>query len=187
MRERLKRRYSRVCDELGAVGSWALRCCGFDRFWETGWALSAIVMKSLSKNPTHRYQSAKDLATDLTDALGGGKLSELQREVKSGSLRRKRARKRNIGIAAVSLITATLTVMWLYSIPPFTPTQVFSSVAVLQLENTGPLPEETKWLPGGITETITNKLIRLPDLRVTPWQSASRYSVRNQDPSERRP
>ena len=46
------------------------------------------------------------------------------------------------------------------------------------------MPEETKWLPGGITEKLTIKLNHLSALRVTPWQSASRYSVRDQDPKD---
>jgi serine/threonine protein kinase/Tfp pilus assembly protein PilF len=118
--------------------------------------LERITRKCLEKDRERRYQSARDLLTDLRnlqrDAESGAlSTSQIQRQTQAG--RGSRARK------------------------------AIDSLAILPFANASNEPD-TDYLSDGITESIINNLSQLPKLRVMARSTVFRYKGREIDPRE---
>jgi serine/threonine protein kinase/Tfp pilus assembly protein PilF len=118
--------------------------------------LERITRKCLEKDRERRYQSARDLLTDLRNLqrdaeTGALSTSQIQRQTQAG--RGARARK------------------------------AIDSLAILPFANVSNEPD-TDYLSDGITESIINNLSQLPKLRVMARSTVFRYKGREIDPRE---
>ena len=129
-------------------------------------ALEAIVRKCLSKSPGDRFQTA----TDLRVALEGARPSGV-----SGTKRRTFA----LAIALALLVIAAAAVS-IYVYRKGSRTGRIDSIAVLPLENRSGDPD-ADYMSDGITESISNSLARLPDLKVIPHSVALHYKGKTID------
>ena len=116
--------------------------------------LERIVRKSMEKDRDRRYQSVRDLGTDLRN---------LKRDYDTGV---------NISRATSPRILATRRAR---SRKPI------DSLAILPLINESGDPD-TEYLSDGITESIINNLSQLPKLRVMARSTVFRYKGREIDP-----
>jgi serine/threonine-protein kinase len=119
--------------------------------------LERITRKCLEKEPDRRYQSMRELLTDLRnlqrDSDSGGH-TEMGIKRKTEAIGRTRARRS------------------------------IDSLAVLPMENLS-TEQETEYLSDGITESIINNLSRIPKLRVMARSTVFRYKGRGAiDPQE---
>jgi eukaryotic-like serine/threonine-protein kinase len=119
--------------------------------------LERIARKCLEKEPERRYQSMRELLTDLRnlqrDNDSGGH-TQMSIKRKTEALGRTRSRK------------------------------AIDSLAVLPMENLSP-EQETEYLSDGITESIINNLSQIPKLRVMARSTVFRYKGRRvPDPQE---
>jgi serine/threonine protein kinase/tetratricopeptide (TPR) repeat protein len=119
--------------------------------------LERITRKCLEKEPDRRYQSMREMLTDLRnlqrDEDSGGQ-TEAGLKRKTEAIGRSRARK------------------------------AIDSLAVLPMENLS-AEQETEYLSDGITESIINKLSKFPRLRVMARSTVFRYKGRvSIDPQE---
>jgi serine/threonine-protein kinase len=115
--------------------------------------LERIVRKSMEKEPTRRYQYARELSTDLRNLVrdsdsGGGTNQDTAKQTRPA--RRGRSRK------------------------------AIDSLAVLPLINATGDPD-AEYLSDGITESIINSLSQLPRLRVMARSTVFRYKDRDVD------
>lgn len=119
--------------------------------------LERITRKCLEKEPDRRYQSMREMLTDLRNLQrdedsGGHTEAGLKR--KTEAIGRSRARRS------------------------------IDSLAVLPMENLSP-EQETEYLSDGITESIINNLSQIPRLRVMARSTVFRYKGRDSiDPRE---
>lgn len=120
--------------------------------------LARIVRHCLAKDRNRRYQSAKDLRTDL---------DELARSLRAGNVdaaphiaRDAHVHKRQAEGASAS-----------------------DSLAVLPFTNASGDPD-TEYLSDGITETLINRLSQIPGLRVVPRSVAFRHKGHDLDPNK---
>ena len=116
--------------------------------------LERIVRKSMEKDRDRRYQSVRDLATDLRN---------LKRDYDTGL---------NISRATSPRTLATRRAR---------PRKPIDSLAILPLINESGDPD-TEYLSDGITESIINNLSQLPKLRVMARGTVFRYKGREIDP-----
>jgi serine/threonine-protein kinase len=134
-------------------------------------ALAQIVRRCLEKSPGERFQSARDLAFAL------GSLSISTRSSPMAGVAR-RTRPIAIWSAAGLAILLTGAAVLLRARGAGKP---IDSLAVLPLANAS-ADAESEYLSDGITETLINKLSRLPDVRVISRASAFRYKGKDADP-----
>src|SRR5262249_49830162 len=118
--------------------------------------LERIVRKCLEKDRDRRYQTAREVWTDLHNLRRDAEASPLPvgsspRKSEAPPLRRRRSRK------------------------------AIDSLAILPLINEGGDPD-TEYLSDGITESIINNLSQLPKLRVMSRNTVFRYKGREVDP-----
>lgn len=114
--------------------------------------LERITRKCLEKEPERRYQSAREILTDLKN---------LQRDADSGThTNTSRGLNRNTQVVRRARSRARL-----------------DSLAILPLINLSGDPE-TDYLSDGITESLINNLSRLPKLRVMARSTVFRYKTR---------
>jgi serine/threonine-protein kinase len=133
-------------------------------------ALAQIVRRCLEKSPGERFQSAQDLAF----ALGS-----LSNSTRSRAAPRASIRPRRIAVGSVAALAVLLAAFALFS--RFRGRQPIDSLAVLPFANASNDPE-SEYLSDGITETLINKLSRLPDVKVISRASAFRFKGKDQDP-----
>jgi serine/threonine protein kinase/Tfp pilus assembly protein PilF len=124
--------------------------------------LERIARKCLEKDRERRYQSAREVATDLRN---------LRRDLDSGTLS-----------------TSSLTGSSTGSVPGARRSRsrsrkTIDSLAILPLANAGDDPD-TEYLSDGITESIINNLSQLPKLRVMARSTVFRYKGKEVDPKE---
>jgi serine/threonine-protein kinase len=136
--------------------------------------MERIILKCLEKSPENRYQSAKEVQVDLHRLTVPATVAA---RLKARSWWRNRAA---LGIAAVALI-AVLVTGFTYRFAGRGET--IDSVAVLPFMN-GSGDPNTEYLSQGIARNIVNNLsqLQLPNLRVVPWSTVSRYTGRQVDP-----
>jgi eukaryotic-like serine/threonine-protein kinase len=142
--------------------------------------LEQLIRRCLEKKPEGRYQSARDLASELramTSDSGG-----------------QRPRPIVWLAAAVGLVLALVSTAVLFVVlnhqsgPPDAdkaggPGAAINAVAVLPFEGPGSEPD-AEFLGDGISEIIINRLSSLRNLRVRPFSAVTRYKGQNPDPSE---
>jgi serine/threonine-protein kinase len=148
--------------------------------------LERIVSQALRKNRAERYQNTKDLLTDLKDLKQelefAAKLERTHQPSRGGGARHTVSRVKShwrsalLALAALAVLS-TLLIAYLA-------TRNFAgaidSVAVLPFANQNHDPE-TDYLADGLTESIINNLIQLPELRVIARNSVFRYKGKEAD------
>ena len=129
-------------------------------------AVQAIVRKCLAKSPSGRFQSA----TDLRQALEGASIGDT-------IIPRGRRRTIALAVAAALLLIALIAtgIYWKRS-----KTGPINSIAVLPLENHSN-NADADYISDGITESVSNSLARLPNLRVVPHSVALHYKGKQVD------
>ncbi|HEV8610610.1 MAG TPA: protein kinase, partial [Thermoanaerobaculia bacterium] len=133
-------------------------------------ALAQIVRRCLEKSPGERFQSAQDLAFALAN---------LSSSTRSRAAPRLSIRPRRIAVGSVAALAILLAAFALFS--RVRSRQPIDSLAVLPFANASTDPE-SEYLSDGITETLINKLSRLPDVKVISRASAFRFKGKDQDP-----
>ncbi len=134
-----------------------------------------IIERCLAKDPAERYDSTRDLARDL--AAARDRLSEGRPQHFAGPS----SRRRTVGLFAVALVALSLAVLWV--VRTRSPSPAFDSLAVLPLANAGSDPT-AEYLSDGITETLIERLSRLPGMRVISRASVFRYKGKATDPQQ---
>jgi serine/threonine-protein kinase len=141
--------------------------------------LEMIVSKALRKDREERYQTAKDLLSDLKDFKG--ELAFAAKLKSSGPVNRKKVKRRKLGaFIALLILISIVASIGLYSYPWRTEAPI-DSIAVLPFTNQN-RAEETEYLADGLTESIINNLTQLAELRVINRNSAFRYKGKEDDP-----
>jgi TolB-like protein/Tfp pilus assembly protein PilF/predicted Ser/Thr protein kinase len=138
--------------------------------------LDRIIRKCLEKDRERRYQSAKELLVDLRN---------LRRDSDPAAYKANAAESRSYRRWMVLAgLLAALALAGAFVGPPLyqrmKPAAAIESVAVLPFYNAAG-DADTDYVSDGITETLTNNLARLPDLRVVPRTLAARFAGRDID------
>ncbi|HEX5734154.1 MAG TPA: protein kinase [Blastocatellia bacterium] len=118
--------------------------------------LERITRKCMEKDRERRYQSTRDLVTDLRN---------LQRDADSGALSSSQIQRRTEAGRGARARKA------------------IDSIAILPFANASNEPD-TDYLSDGITESIINNLSQVPKLRVMARSTVFRYKGRESDPRE---
>ena len=169
--------------------------------------LERIISKALTKDREQRYQTAKDLLTDLRhlqrDVESGGSLAVStipesgERQARGTSHkafttaisaaeipRRITRQRRNLVLAGVlTVVVVVLIAAVIYRLYLPARATTFDSVAVLPLVNASNNPD-TAYLSDGLTESLINSLSQLQQLRVTPRTTVFRYKGKEIDPQQ---
>ena len=140
--------------------------------------LEHIVLKSLERDPACRYQSAREMASDLR-RLSTSELSlPVSPPVPAARLPR---------FAVPRAIWRALAFVGLLSVAAFTVLYLSSrhtamdSIAILPFTNISGTPE-TEYLSDGITDALINSVSQLPNLKVISGSSVIRYRGKVVDP-----
>jgi len=139
--------------------------------------LERIISKCLEKDRHCRYQSARELLTDLRN---------LQRDrTRTSLVNTDRARpQRPVWVRRpavyILLAMAVLAVVWIVAFRSKTESTAINSIAVLPF--TDPSTDSSlEYISDGITENLINRLSQLPELRVVPRSTVFRYRGQNVD------
>jgi serine/threonine protein kinase len=139
-------------------------------------ALKEIIRKCIAKKPEDRYESAKQLVSDL---------KRLQRNSASMStiysaspMSKKKMRNSALAVAAVILLFAAVLIAYVKH-----GKSAARSIAVLPFANQSHDPDKD-YLSDGITESIINRLSQLPQLRVIARSTVFSYKDKGEDPSK---
>ena len=135
-------------------------------------ALTQIVRRCLEKSPGERFQSAQDLAFAL---------ASLSSSTRSGTTPRFPIRPRRIAVGSVAALAVLLAAFAVFSRVGGRRHPI-DSLAVLPFANASADPE-SEYLSDGITESLINRLSRLPDVRVISRASVFRYKGKDADPT----
>ncbi len=157
--------------------------------------LGNIINKALRRDCDQRYQSARDLASDLRSLRQrvefeaeyerklqsvGGMDSPPARPVGTSSLISKRRRSPLVAGALVAVLALIEYLAYSrYSAAKYG--AKIDSIAVLSFANASNDPE-LEYLAEGLSESIINKLAQLPNLKVISRSSAARYKATEADP-----
>lgn len=135
--------------------------------------LEWVVKKALRKDREDRYQTAKDLLTDLRSLKNKLAFEEqLHRSHESGD-----------DIAAIIRKSGSRSAKTERPSDAARPQQVIDSLAILPLMNNCTDPG-MEYLSDGISESMINALSQLSELRVMAWSTVSRYKSEQVDPRE---
>ena len=143
--------------------------------------LEHIISNLLEKKREERYQSARELATDLrrlkrdTDS---GQPTRLSRAIATAHVQRSQ-RKLFAWIAAVSGSAVLLVLLSLYFF--LWRARPIDSVAILPFVNASS-DSQVEYLSDGLTESLINSLSQLPNLSVMSRNSVFRYKGKPADP-----
>jgi serine/threonine protein kinase/tetratricopeptide (TPR) repeat protein len=143
--------------------------------------LEAIQQKALRKDKDERYQTTREMLSDLRSLKGE---LELAGPAGAGSIVRqiKRHKRGVLLMLAVAILAAgTFAYSFFFVAPPPPPNE--KSVAVLPFEN---LSEEKSnaYFADGIQDEILTRLSKIADLKVISRTSTQRYKHTSQSPSQ---
>ena len=134
--------------------------------------LKSIIIKALSKNKESRYQSIKEMLSNLMDVRNES-FSKTYSKVTDGPSISK-MKKWIVTTAIVSLIVILITAYFLFNTKTKgTNTKAGKIIVVIPFENLG--PSENEYFADGLTEEINSKLSGLSGLSVIAPQSAKQY------------
>ncbi|NIP26114.1 MAG: hypothetical protein GWN33_09670, partial [Gammaproteobacteria bacterium] len=138
--------------------------------------LERIVNKALAKQPEERYQHSEEIVVDLKAVSKGQQITDKARlPTTAASMRPKRN-------AVYTGLIALIIFVILGGVYIFTDRNgAIDSLAVMPFENVDKSPQ-LDYLCGGISETITNSLSRLSNLKVISSSAVRRYAGRQVDP-----
>jgi serine/threonine-protein kinase len=157
--------------------------------------LEEIIRKCLAKDPNARYQTAKELLTDLKDLAlrvehGSTEAraliaAEHEREKKRESfgvrLREHAAQHKRAYVAL--LVVLLLASAGVVGYRLLAEREEIDSIAVLPLANVGANPD-LEYLTDGLTENLINSLSQLPRLKVMARSSVFHYKGQDVNPQE---
>src|SRR6266567_224835 len=145
--------------------------------------LQRIVRKCLEKDRDRRYQTMRDVATDLHNlqwdhiVLGRSTASPLVSRPAVYTFRRSL---RGWTLMAVALLLLTAVGIELYRWSVNKSTRTITSLAVLPLGNIGG-DSNTEYLSDGLTESLLDRLSRVPNLKIMSRSAVFRYKGQNVD------
>ncbi|HVD92885.1 MAG TPA: protein kinase [Vicinamibacterales bacterium] len=132
-------------------------------------ALDRVVARCLARNPEDRWQTARDLVSELS-------------WIAETSARLPRARRWSAGRLRVPVaVVLAATVVTGAGVTWRTLNQAIDSIAVLPLRNASGDPK-MDYLSDGLTESVIRALSPLPSLRVMSGASVARYKGQPADP-----
>ena len=139
--------------------------------------LERIVRKCLEKDPSRRYQSARELEVDL---------SNLKRDSESGvtvtaPARSAPSRAAILGVVVAAVLLVAIGFALIRSELWMSRGGAIESIAVLPFEN-GTGDEESEYLCDGLTESLINTLSQIPDLKVISRRSTWAFKDSEEDP-----
>ena len=139
--------------------------------------LERIVRKCLEKDPSRRYQSARELEVDL---------SNLKRDSESGvtvtaPARSAPSRAAILGVVAAAVLLVAIGFALIRSELWISRGGAIESIAVLPFEN-GTGDEESEYLCDGLTESLINTLSQIPDLKVISRRSTWAFKDSEENP-----
>ena len=170
--------------------------------------IERIVNKTLRKDRDERYQTARDLLTDLKDAkqelefqdklertaapnreepktqmMTPPPTAEPQPATSSAEYLTREVKKHKRGVALGSIILIALlgVGVWFFFLPSSSGTAPIDSIAVLPFVNASGDPN-AEYLSDGITESIISSLSQLPQLRVMARSTVFSYKGKDVDP-----
>ena len=145
--------------------------------------LQHIISKLLEKDREDRYQSAKELSTDLR---------RLKRDTDSGQPTRishavataheQKQQRKKFGViagAALGLIALVLLSLYLF----VWRSRAIDAIAIMPFVNASSDPQ-VEYLSDGLTESLINSLSQLPHLSVMSRSSVFRYKGKGTDPKD---
>jgi len=134
--------------------------------------LKSIIIKALSKNKESRYQSIKEMLSDLTDLRNESFSKTYLKATGDPSISKKK--KWIVPTSIVSLIVILIAAYFLFNNKSkVTNTKEGKIIVVIPFENLG--PSENEYFADGLTEEINSKLSGLSGLSVIAPQSAMQY------------
>jgi len=141
--------------------------------------LEHIVLKSLERDPACRYQSAREMASDLRRLSTSEFSLPVLPPVPAARLRRFAVPRQAIwrALAFLGLLSVTAgAVLYLSSWRT-----AMDSIAILPFTNISGA-QETEYLSDGITDALINSVSQLPNLKVISGSSVIRYRGKVVDP-----
>jgi eukaryotic-like serine/threonine-protein kinase len=134
--------------------------------------LSALVMRCLEKNPADRPQSAREILTVLeTVTTGGGALTNNTELVPHERVASRNQNRWAISLVAAIVLLVAFTAWWLLHPRPVEARQ--TRLVVLPFENLGNPADQ--YFAEGVSEEVTNRLVKLSGLTVLARSSADNY------------
>jgi len=137
-------------------------------------ALQDVIRRALEKDRNLRYQHAADLRAEL-ERLKRDRDKDWDRSVQEGTVGS------NASHSVSNSKKAQGSSGQNSAVRPHRISKVIDSIAVLPFKNVCGDPEH-EYLSDGISETLTNILAKLPNLRVMAQSTVSRFKVRDIDP-----
>jgi eukaryotic-like serine/threonine-protein kinase len=151
-------------------------------------ALDHVVRHCLEKNPSHRFQSAKDVVFALSEASHSERSGPRLIASESAPVpkRRRRVRGTTLAWSAIALAAAVGSALLLW--PRRTPAAgapaapAVARLAVLPFENLGAVEDE--YFADGIADEVRGKLTLLPGLQVIARGSSTPYRKTTKTPQQ---